>query len=99
MNEGQDNKGDSFEPELPVRWSPTFAREQRRKGLFAGLLGLSMAIVSLADAFHAMRTGRMVDMGPYSGHVLFPPWLVALMGLFLLVGSGLVLWKSVVRRS
>lgn len=78
--------------EVQVRFSPRFAREERRRTRRGALFGVFASIVVLADATHAWFTHTMVDMGPSAGHLKWPPELVAAIALLLLAGS---LWLLV----
>jgi hypothetical protein len=98
MKEKEDANGDGSGSEIHVRYSPKFARSQRRSILVSGSLGVVASIVCLMDAFNAIRNHTLVDMGPASGHVHWPPSLVIAMGLFLLICSVWILLRSGARQ-
>jgi hypothetical protein len=90
MNDGQN---DGSKAEIDVRFAPKFIREERRKQRVGGILGVLASIVTIADAIDAIRTHRMVNLGPSHGYLTWPPYPVLVIGLLLLVGSAWVLWK------
>lgn len=91
--------GDDSSSEPSVRWSPRFARQQRRTSLFAGILGIVMGALLLIDAVGAIRAGTSIRFGSVSRYVELPGWLAALAGLFIVFIGGSILWRNVVRRS
>ncbi len=81
-----------------IRFSPKLIREQRRKTFIGGVFGVVASMVAIIDALDAIRTHRMVDVGPSHGHLMWPPSLVLLVTLPLLVGSVWVAWSNRRRR-
>lgn len=71
--------------------SPRFAREQRRRALWAGVGGLAMGLVVLALGIESMRTGIWVSYGREYGSLELPGWVVTLMALFILFCSAWIL--------
>jgi H+/Cl- antiporter ClcA len=82
---------DSSKTEPPIRFSPGYLREERRKTRIGGWVGMVASIGTIVDAIAAMRAHRMVDLGPSKGHLLWPPWLVLLVGVALFIGCVWVL--------
>lgn len=74
--------------------SPQFAREQRRRALWAGVWGLVMGLVILALGIDSLRTGEWVSYGRAYSSVELPGWVVTLMALFILFCSAWVLLRS-----
>ena len=81
------------EPEIPIRFSPKFARQQRRANLWAGLLGVVLGLFSMVAGLDAVRTGKLVSYGRSVRGPDLPGWVVVLIGLFILLLSGWVLWR------
>ncbi|MEP6919405.1 MAG: hypothetical protein ABJC89_27430 [Acidobacteriota bacterium] len=76
----------------PLR-SPEFAQRERRRALWAGLLGTGMSLVILGLSVDAMRTGQWMSLGRAGDSVIMPGWTGALIALFLLFVSGSILWR------
>jgi hypothetical protein len=93
MTDGSDDRDDGFGSELRKRQSPEFARQQRRRSLWAGVVGLGMGFVVLALGVDSARTGRWVTFGRVGNSWDLPGWAVILMALFLLYISGSILWR------
>jgi hypothetical protein len=74
-----------------ARFSAAYLREQRRKTRIGGWIGIVASLATIGDALAAICAHRMVDLGPARGHLLWPPSLVLLVGLTLLIGSGWIL--------
>ena len=91
MTNGPDERGDGFGSELRKRASPRFAREQRRKNLWAGVVGIGIGLVSLAAGIDSMRTGKWVVFGRAMSGVELPGWMVVLAALFILFLGGWVI--------
>ena len=81
-------------PETPIRFSPKFLREERRKSLGAGLVGIVLASVCFVAAAIGWRTGAWVPWGRAYSSLVLPPWVVALMGIFILICSVWILLKA-----
>jgi hypothetical protein len=92
MKDKEDANGDGSANEIHVRYSPKFARAQRRSALVSGSLGVVLSIVCLMGAFNAIRNHTLVYGGP-RGFPL-PPSLVIAMGLFLLICSVWIMLRS-----
>ena len=93
MTNGSDERDHGFGSELRKRQSPELARRQRRRSLWAGLVGLGMGLVILALGVDSVRTGKWVAFGRVGDSVDLPGWAVILMALFLLFISGSILWQ------
>ena len=77
-----------------MKMSPKFAREQRRRTRWAGVVGILMGLVSLVLGIDSMRTGEWVVYGRAMTGVELPGWAVVLIALFILCLSGALLWRS-----
>jgi hypothetical protein len=86
-------KEDAFGSELRKRQSPELARQQRRRSLWAGVVGLGMGLTILALGVDSVRTGKWVAFGRVGNAPDLPGWAVILMALFLLFISGSILWR------
>jgi len=93
MAEGSDKRDDGWGSELRKRQSPELARRERRRSLWAGVLGLGMGLTILALGVDSVRTGTWVVFGRVGDTVELPGWAVILMALFLLFISGSILWR------
>ena len=94
MNEPEKN-ATAAAPEEAIRFSPKLIRERRRKTFTGGIVGVVASMVAIVDALDAIRTHRMVDVGGAAhGHLMWPPSLVLLITMPLLVGSIWVSWSS-----
>jgi len=93
MADGSDERDDGFGSELRKRQSPELARRQRRRSLWAGVVGLGMGLTVLTLGVDSVRTGKWVAFGRVGDAPDLPGWVVILMGLFLLVISGSILWR------
>lgn len=94
------NNDEDSNSEPSVRWSPRFARQQRRKkSLAAAIIRIAMGTLVLVEGLHAISMGTWVTLGSVSRYVELPGWLAALVGLFIIFIGGLILWRNVVRRS
>jgi H+/Cl- antiporter ClcA len=71
--------------------SPKFAREQRRRALWAGVVGLVMGLATLALGIDSMRTGQWVTYGRQFSAPDLPGWVVTLLALFILICSAWIL--------
>jgi hypothetical protein len=94
MTNGPDERDDGFGSELRKRQSPRFAREQRRKGLWAGVVGIGIGLVSLAAGIDSMRTGKWMVWGRAMDSLELPGWVVVLAALFIVFTSGWVILRS-----
>ena len=74
------------------RGSPEYERERRKRTQHAGVFGILMGAAVLAVGVNAMRTGAMVMDLHY---LAFPGWIVAPMGLFVLILSIWILVGSI----
>jgi len=88
MTEVPDERDDGFGSELRKRASPRFAREQRRKSLWAGVMGIVIGLVSLIAGIDSMRTGKWMVWGRAMSTLELPGWMVVLAALFILFLSG-----------
>ena len=77
-----------------IRFSPKLIREKRRKTFIGGIVGIVASMVAIIDALDAIRTHRMVDMGPGRGHLMWPPSLVLVITVPLLVVIIWVTWSN-----
>jgi hypothetical protein len=93
MTDGSDRRDDGFGSELRKRQSPELARRERRRSLWAGVVGLGMGLTILALGVDSVRTGKWVAFGRVGDAVDLPGWVVVLMALFLLFLSGSILWR------
>lgn len=91
MTDGPDEGDDGFGSELRKRASPRFAREQRRRALWAGVFGIGMGLVSLAAGIDSMRTGKWMVWGRAMSSLELPGWVVVLAALFIVFLSGWVI--------
>jgi sterol desaturase/sphingolipid hydroxylase (fatty acid hydroxylase superfamily) len=91
MTNGPDERDDDFGSELRKRASPRFAREQRRKNLWAGVVGIVIGLVSLAAGIDSMRTGKWMVWGREMSSLMLPGWMVVLASLFIVFISGWVI--------
>jgi hypothetical protein len=73
--------------------SPKFAREQRRRALWAGVTGLLMGLATLALGIDSMRTGEWVSYGRINSSLELPGWVVTLMALFILFCSAWIILR------
>jgi len=92
MKDKENANGDRSGSEIHVRYSPKFARAQRRSALVSGSLGVVLSIACLVGAFNAIRNHTLVYGGPRG--VSLPPSLVIAMGLFLLIVSVWIMLRS-----
>ena len=95
-DEKDDTSASSADPQ--ARWSPRFAREQRRKNLVAGIVGIAMGAVVLVEAVLAMRAGTWVRFGSPSNSFSIPGWVAARAGVFVVFIGVMILWRNVFRR-
>ena len=93
MTDGSDERDDGFGSELRKRQSPELARRERRRSLWAGVVGLGMGSTILAVGVDSVRTGKWVAFGSVGDAWDLPGWAVILIALFLLFGSGSILWR------
>jgi hypothetical protein len=93
MTDGSDERDEGFGSELRKRQSPELARQQRRRTLWAGVVGLGMGVTILALGVDSVRTGKWVVFGRVGDAWDLPGWAVILMALFLLFISGSILWR------
>ena len=93
MTDGSDERDDGFGSELRKRLSPELARQQRRRSLQAGVVGLGMGLAVLALGVDSVRTGKWVAFGRVGSTWDLPGWAVILMALFLLFVGGSILWR------
>jgi hypothetical protein len=94
MTNGPDERDDGFGSELRKRASPRFAREQRRKSLWAGVFGIGLGLVSLEAGVDSMRTGKWVVWGRAMNSLELPGWMVVLAALFIVFLSGWIIVRS-----
>jgi hypothetical protein len=78
---------------LKPRESPEFARQQQRRSLWAGVVGLGMGLTILALGVNSVRTGEWVAFGRVGSSLDLPGWAVILTALFLLCISGSIIWR------
>jgi hypothetical protein len=81
--------------ELRHRGSPEYERERRKRVRRAGVFGIVAGAVVLAVGVNAMRTGAMVIGAAQQGFLPLPGWIVAPMGLFVLVLGVWALVRSI----
>ena len=93
MTDRSDERDDGFGSELRKRQSPELARQERRRSLWAGVVGLGMGFTILAVGVDSVRTGKWVMFGSVGDAWDLPGWAVILIALFLLCGSGSILWR------
>jgi hypothetical protein len=93
MTDGSDKRDEKVGSELRPRWSPEFARKQRRRSLWAGVGALGMGFFVLALGVDSVRTGEWVAFGRVGNEVDLPFWVVIPMALFLLFLGGSILWR------
>lgn len=77
------------------RGSPEFERDKRKRVRLACAVGIIGGALVLAEGVNAMRNGTMVIGGAEQGFLPLPGWIVAPMGLFVLVLSLWALVRSV----
>jgi hypothetical protein len=93
MSDAPDERDEGFGSELRKRASPRFAREQRRKSLWAGVAGIGIGLVSLAAGLDSMRTGKWMVWGRAMNSLELPGWVVVLAALFIVFTSGWVILR------
>ena len=79
--------------ELRKRMSPEFARRERRRNLWAGLVGLGMGLAVLVFGVDSVRTGEWVEFGRAGDAWAVPGFVAILMALFILFISASVIWR------
>ena len=94
MTAGSGRRHDGTGPELRPRWSPEFARRQRRRSLWAGVGAIGMGLFVLVLGVDSVRTGKWVAFGRVGNEVDLPGAVVILMALFLLFLGGSIIWRS-----
>ena len=94
MADGSDKRDDGLGTEIRRRLSPEFARRERRRALWAGLLGLGMGVMLLVLGVNSVRTGVWVEFGRVGSTFDLPGFVTVLMALFLLYISGWVILRS-----
>jgi hypothetical protein len=93
MTDGSDRRDDGFGAEFRRRLSPELARRERRRALWAGVLGLGMGLTLLVLGVNSVRTGEWVKFGRVGSTYDLPGFVAVLMALFLLYTSGWVIWR------
>lgn len=93
MTDGSDKRDDGFGAEFRRRLSPELARRERRRALWAGLLGLGMGFTLLVLGVNSVRTGEWVKLGRAGSTYDVPGFVAVLMALFLLYISGWVILR------
>jgi hypothetical protein len=88
---GSDKRDDGSGAEFRRRMSPEFARRERRRALWAGLLGLGMGVMMLVLGVNSIRTGEWVALGRVGNAFDVPGFVAVLMGVFLLYAGGWVI--------
>ena len=91
MTNGSDKRDDGFGAEFRRRMSPELARRERRRALWAGVLGLGMGFTLLVLGVNSVRTGEWVKFGRVGSTYDLPGFVVVVMALFLLYISGWVI--------
>jgi hypothetical protein len=87
MNDPEDDR------QLRHRGSPEYERQRRKRVRSACAVGILLGVVGLAAGVNAMRTGAKLMDRP--GGLPLPGWIVAPMGLFVLVLSVWALVRSI----
>jgi hypothetical protein len=93
MSDAPPERDEGFGSELRRRQSPKFAREQRRRNAWAGLVGLGMGAAILPLGINSMRSGKWMIFGRAANGVELPGWVVVLIALAIMAGSIAVLWR------
>jgi hypothetical protein len=93
MTDGSDRRDDGFGAEFRRRMSPELARRERRRALWAGVLGLGMGLTLLVLGVNSVRTGEWVKFGRVGSTYDLPGFVAVLMALFLLCTSGWVILR------
>ena len=93
MTDGSDRRDNGFGAELRRRMSPELARRERRRALWAGVLGLGMGLTLLVLGVNSVRTGEWVKFGRAGSTYDLPGFVAVLMALFLLYTSGWVILR------
>jgi hypothetical protein len=93
MNSGSQSGHTTTGSQPPRRQTPEHAQRERRKALWAGLLGVAMGLGGLWLGVDGMRTGQWIAMGRRGSEVLLPGWIVVLMAIFLLFIGASVMWR------
>jgi hypothetical protein len=93
MTDGSNKREDGFGPEPRRRMSPEFARRERRRALWAGVLGVGMGFTLLVLGVNSVRTGQWVEFGRVGSTYELPGFVAVLMALFLLYISGWVMLR------
>jgi hypothetical protein len=94
MADGSDKRDDGVGAEFRPRLSPEFARRERRRALWAGVLGLGMGVMLLVLGVNSVRTGVWVELGRVGSTFDLPGSVTVLMALFLIYISGWVILRS-----
>jgi hypothetical protein len=98
MTDGSRERDDGVGSVRRGRESPEFARQQRRRSLWAGVVGLGMGLAVLALGVDSVRTGKWVAFGRVGQAPDLPGWAVIIIALFLLFISGSILWRFARKR-
>jgi hypothetical protein len=93
MTDGSDRRDNGFGAEFRRRLSPELARRERRRALWAGVLGLGMGLTLLVLGVNSVRTGEWVKFGRAGSTYDLPGFVAVLMALFLLYISGWVILR------
>lgn len=93
MTDGSDRRDNGFGAEFRRRMSPELARRERRRALWAGVLGLGMGLTLLVLGVNSVRTGEWVKFGRAGSTYDLPGFVAVLMALFLLYTSGWVILR------
>jgi hypothetical protein len=91
MTDGSNKREDGVGAQFRRRVSPEFARRERRRALWAGVLGLGMGFTLLVLGVNAVRTGQWVKFGRVGSTYELPGFVAVLMALFLLYTGGWVI--------
>jgi hypothetical protein len=81
------------------RGSPEYEREMRKRVRSACALGILLGAGVLAEGVNAIRTGTMVIGGAQHGFLPLPGWIVAPIGVFVLVLSVWALVRSITEKN
>ena len=93
MTDGADKRNDGSGAEFRRRMSPELARRERRRALWAGLLGLGMGFTLLVLGVNSVRTGKWVEFGRVGNTYDLPGFVTVLMALFLVYISSWVMLR------
>jgi hypothetical protein len=85
------------QPASDARFSPKFARAERRRGILFGLGFSLLSCVPFIDASIAIKRHEQVNLGSASNYFFVPPWVAILFGVLLALLGCAVMYVSIDR--